>query len=108
MLDQRPPRMIGGSPMPDVYATISTAEEGTQEMLAGILELRAADPQQRQMLVAYTSRLGELRDAGVLEVGSGTGAVSRFLARLPGVRRVLGVDPSPVFVERAGELADDE
>ena len=77
-------------------------------MLASILELRAADPKQRQMLVAYTSRLGELRDADVLELGSGTGAVCRFLATLPGVRRVQGVDPSPVFVERARELADDE
>jgi ubiquinone/menaquinone biosynthesis C-methylase UbiE len=94
--------------MPDVYATISTAARETQEMLAGILELRAADPQQREMLVAYTSRLGELRDADVVEIGSGTGAVCRFLATLPGVRRVLGVDPSPVFGERARELAEDD
>jgi len=108
MLDERPRRIIRGSPMPDVYATISTAPQETQEMLASILELRAADPPQREMLVAYTSRLGALRDADVLEVGSGTGPVCRFLATLPGVRRVLGIDPSPVFVQRARELADDD
>ena len=93
--------------MPDVYATISTADQETQELLAGVLELRAADPQQRDMLRAYTAELGDLQDAEVLEVGCGTGAVCRFLATLPGVRSVLGIDPSPVFIERARELAGD-
>jgi SAM-dependent methyltransferase len=37
----------------------------------------------------------------VLEVGSGTGAISRFLADLPGVRRVTGIDPSPILVAHA-------
>jgi SAM-dependent methyltransferase len=37
----------------------------------------------------------------VLEVGSGTGAVSRFLAGLPGVAGMTGIDPSPILVERA-------
>ena len=68
--------------MPDVYATISTADQETQELLAGVLELRAADPQQRDMLRAYTAELGDLQDAEVLEVGCGTGAVCRFLATL--------------------------
>jgi ubiquinone/menaquinone biosynthesis C-methylase UbiE len=93
--------------MPDVYATISTAPRETQEMLAGILELRAADPQQRDLLVAYTGALIDLQDADVAEIGCGTGAVCRYLATLPGVRSVLGIDPSPVFVQRARELADD-
>jgi hypothetical protein len=35
-----------GVQMPDVYATISEADAATQERLATILELRAADPQQ--------------------------------------------------------------
>jgi ubiquinone/menaquinone biosynthesis C-methylase UbiE len=93
--------------MPDVYATISTAGRDIQELLAGILELRAADPQQREMLVAYTRGIDDLEDADVAEIGCGTGAVTRYLATLPGVRSVLGIDPSPVFIERARELADD-
>jgi ubiquinone/menaquinone biosynthesis C-methylase UbiE len=93
--------------MPDVYATIRTAARETQELLAGILELRAADPQQRELLVAYTRGLGDLEDADLAEIGCGTGAVCRYLATLPGARSVLGVDPSPVFIERARELADD-
>jgi ubiquinone/menaquinone biosynthesis C-methylase UbiE len=93
--------------MPDVYATIAEADRETLERLAAILELRAADPGQRRLLEEYTRELDGLEDADVLEVGCGTGPVSRYLATLPGVDRVVGVDPSPHFVERARELADD-
>jgi ubiquinone/menaquinone biosynthesis C-methylase UbiE len=72
-----------------------------------VLELRAADPQQRAMLVRYTAQIELPADAELLEVGCGTGPVSRFLSTLPGVAHVTGVDPSPLFVERARELAGD-
>ena len=41
----------------------------------------------------------------MLEIGCGTGAVTRVLAALPGVTEAVGVDPSPVFIARAGQLA---
>ena len=41
----------------------------------------------------------------MLEIGCGTGAVTRFLASLPQVAQALGVDASPVFITRARELA---
>jgi ubiquinone/menaquinone biosynthesis C-methylase UbiE len=93
--------------MPDVYATIAEADDELQERLAGVLELRAADPQQRAMLEEYTAAIELPGDAELLEVGCGTGAITRFLATLPGVGSVTGVDPSPLFVERARELAGD-
>jgi ubiquinone/menaquinone biosynthesis C-methylase UbiE len=93
--------------MPDVYATIAEADEELQERLAGVLELRAADPQQRAMLERYTAQIDLPAGAELLEVGCGTGAVSRFLTTLPGVAHVTGIDPSPLFVERARELAGD-
>ena len=39
--------------MPDPYASIGQADEALQARLAYVLELRAADPQQRAMAVAY-------------------------------------------------------
>ena len=88
-------------------AIIAEADVAMQERLASVLELRAADPQQRAMLEEYTGRL-ELPDGSeLLEVGCGTGAISRHLARLPGVAHVTGLEPSPLFVERARELAGD-
>jgi ubiquinone/menaquinone biosynthesis C-methylase UbiE len=93
--------------MADVYATIAQADQELQERLAGVLELRAADPQQRTMLEEYTAELQLPEAAELLEVGCGTGAICRFLTTLPGVGHVTGVDPSPLFVERARELAGD-
>jgi SAM-dependent methyltransferase len=91
--------------MPDVYATIAEVDVATQERLAGILELRAADPQQRAMLDSYLSEIEFSPAARVLEIGCGTGSVTRLLARRPGVAEAVGVDPSPVFIAKAGELA---
>jgi cyclopropane fatty-acyl-phospholipid synthase-like methyltransferase len=63
--------------MPDVYAAIAEVDVATQERLAAILELRAADPQQRAMLDSYLSEVGFPPAARVLEIGCGTGAVTR-------------------------------
>jgi ubiquinone/menaquinone biosynthesis C-methylase UbiE len=94
--------------MADVYAAITAADPEMQARIADVLELRAADPQQRAMLETYTADLDLPRDARILEIGCGTGAVSRFLARLPGVAAVVGVDPCELFIERAHELAREE
>jgi len=93
--------------MPDVYATIADADAELQGKLADVLELRAADPRQREMLEEYTAALALPDGAELLEVGCGTGAICRRLATLPGAGRVTGVDPSPLFVERARALAGD-
>jgi ubiquinone/menaquinone biosynthesis C-methylase UbiE len=45
--------------------------------------------------------------ARVLEVGCGTGVLTRRLARLPAVETVVGVDPAPALLEQARELAAD-
>jgi ubiquinone/menaquinone biosynthesis C-methylase UbiE len=90
--------------MPDPYASIAQADEALQKRLASVLELRAADPQQRAMLNAYLSEIQLPSAAIVLDVGCGTGAVTRVLAEIRGVSEVVGVDPSPIFVEKAREL----
>ena len=85
--------------MPDVYATITEAEPAVVEGLVDILELRANDPQQREMREAYLSDIEFPSDARVAEVGCGPGPVARALASRPGVGDVVGVDPSPIFIE---------
>jgi ubiquinone/menaquinone biosynthesis C-methylase UbiE len=91
--------------MPDVYATIETADEAVQERLAEVLELRAAEAAQQAMLEDYLGDLTLPDGARVLEVGCGTGVVARTVAVRPGIGEVVGLDPSPVFVERARRIA---
>ena len=93
-------------PVPDVYLTIGDAQPAIIEELARVLELRAADPQQQAMRDAYFSDLGLEDDARAVEVGCGTGAVTRALALRPETASVVGVDPSPGFLTIASELAD--
>jgi SAM-dependent methyltransferase len=92
--------------MPDVYTTIRETDRSIQERLADVLELRAADPRYRSMLDAYLSEIEFPAAAQVLEIGCGTGAVSRALAQRPSVAQVTGVDPSAVFIARARALAE--
>lgn len=90
--------------MPDVHATITQQPRALVENIATAMETRAASPQQRAMLEAYLAHVGFPPLARVLEVGCGTGPVSGVLARRPGVGEVIGVDPSPVLLERARAL----
>jgi ubiquinone/menaquinone biosynthesis C-methylase UbiE len=91
--------------MPDPYASIAQADASLQSRLADVLELRAADPQQRAMLERYIGEIQLPHGARALEVGCGTGFVSRRLAQLAEVGEIVGLDPSPVFLDRARELA---
>jgi len=91
--------------MADVYATIAEADREVQERLAAVLERRASDCQQQVMLRAYLADIELVHGAAVLDVGCGTGAVSRELALRPGVAAVVGIDPSAVFLATARKLA---
>jgi ubiquinone/menaquinone biosynthesis C-methylase UbiE len=92
--------------MPDVYVSIETADEAVLERLVEVLELRAAEPAQQAMLEDYLGDLPLPDGARVLEVGCGTGAVARMVAARPRVGTVVGLDPSPVFVDHARRLAE--
>jgi len=88
--------------MPDLYATICEVDPSVQERLADILEMRAVDPRQREMLASYLSEIDFRTDARVLEIGCGTGGVTRTLAQWPGISEAVGVDPSPWFAPFQG------
>jgi SAM-dependent methyltransferase len=90
--------------MSDVFAHIAEAPPDILEGIMTVLELRAADPQQRAMLATYLTDAAIAPEARVLEIGCGTGAVTRVLAVWPGVREAIGIDPSPALVGRARVL----
>ncbi len=101
--------------MTDVYARITEVDSAVLERLASAQEVRAASTQHAAMRESYWSdipfvdaaRSPEARvlEARVLEVGCGTGAVTRALAAWPGVAEVVGADPSPAFLAKARNAA---
>ena len=90
--------------MPDVYNTITSAEPALVQRIAQALEVRAADDQQKGMLGSYLAEIKFPVNARVIEVGCGTGPVSRRLAGWPNVGQVVGIDPSSAFVDKARQL----
>jgi ubiquinone/menaquinone biosynthesis C-methylase UbiE len=74
-------------------------------MIASVLELRASIPQQQEMLRTYLRDIDFPERAKVLEVGCGTGPISRVLAAWPNVGEVVGVDPSPYLIDKARTLS---
>ncbi len=92
--------------MPDIYASITAADPATLERLIAALELRAADLLRRGIIKDFISEITLPKEAKVVEVGCGTGAVTRFLADLPDVSQALGIDPSSAFIAKARELAE--
>ncbi|GAA0919097.1 methyltransferase domain-containing protein [Pseudonocardia zijingensis] len=90
--------------MPDVWSMVSRLDAATQERLADVLETRGADAQQQRMRDAFLADVGFPAGARVLDVGCGTGVLTRRLARRPGVASVVGVDVAPSLLERARSL----
>ena len=93
--------------MPDVYNTITSAEPTLVRRIAQALEVRGADPQQKNMLGSYLEEIEFPANARVIEIGCGTGPVSRRLAAWPNVAQVVGIDPSSIFIEKARQLSAD-
>ena len=93
--------------MPDVWNTFNELDASTQARLAEVLEIRAADSRQQAMRRAFLSSIDFPAAARVLEVGCGTGVLTRMLARCPGVADVVGLDRGLSLIERARELSAD-
>jgi len=75
--------------------------------LAGRLELRAKVQDEVEARAAYLDLLGVRAGERVLDVGCGSGVVTRDMARRIGpAGRAVGIDPSPQFLVVARELAE--
>nr|WP_256439839.1 methyltransferase domain-containing protein [Ruegeria sp. R13_0] len=65
------------------------------------MESRCQDPAQVAMRQAYLADLELPKNASAIELGSGTGHVTKDLIAIAGAATALGVEPSPVMVARA-------
>jgi ubiquinone/menaquinone biosynthesis C-methylase UbiE len=94
--------------MSDIYAKITSIDRAVLTNIASVLETRALDVQQKEMLETYLSDINFPDNARVLEIGCGTGPVIRRFAKHEKVCQAIGLDPSPVFLEQAKALASQD
>ena len=92
--------------MPDPYATIAQADSAVQTVIADAMETRSGEAAQVAMRRSYLSEVTLPKGARAADFGSGTGHLARDLIEVFGCAEALGVDPSPVMVERARSLHD--
>ena len=93
--------------MPDLFAIINDVPPEMVDVVANVLETRAAIPSQQEMLDSYLAEIDIPEGASVLEIGCGTGPVCRTLSKLDKVSNVVGVDPSDRLLARAKDLSSD-
>lgn len=91
--------------MPDVWTNFNDLDASTQRRLAEVLETRGSAAAQQAMRWDFLAAIGFPTGARVLDVGSGTGTLTRRLGRWPGVASVTGVDPGTSLIEQARQLA---
>ncbi|MEO1191362.1 MAG: methyltransferase domain-containing protein [Pseudomonadota bacterium] len=94
--------------MPDPYADLGAQETALQERIADAMEARCLEPAQRAIREAYLGSLDLPAGARALELGSGTGHVTKDLLDLAGAASAQGLEPSPVMVARAQKTFGEE
>ncbi len=90
--------------MSDPYSDLGAQNEALQERIAGAMEARCLEPAQVAIRKAYMNDISVTEGARALELGSGTGHVTRDLLDIPGVASAHGIEPSPIMVNRAREV----
>lgn len=91
--------------MPDPFTHVTHLAQEQLDFWVENLERRASQPSLRAMLDAYLAEIAFPPRARVLEVGCGTGPITRVLASHASVGAAVGVDPSRAFIRKARELA---
>ena len=98
-----------GASTSDVWGRTSDIDESALAVMAARLENRAKHPFFRGVIADYIRALELKLIANVIEVGCGTGVVSRRLAATPCFRgTIVATDMSPYLIEIARRHAEDE
>ena len=94
--------------MSDPYSNLAQQQQDIQTRIADAMEARCLEPAQIAIRQDYLADLSLPADAYAVEFGSGTGHVTRDLLDMAGAATALGIEPSPVMVDRAKANFADE
>jgi arsenite methyltransferase len=100
---------MAGANTSDVWGRTSDIDESALAVMAARLENRAKHPFFRGAIADYIGALDLPPIDRVIEIGCGTGIVSRRLAATPGFRgTIIATDMSPYLIEIARRQAGEE
>ena len=94
--------------MADPYSDLGAQDAALQQRIADAMEARCLEPAQIAIRKAYLGNLELAEDARALELGSGTGHVTKDLLDIAGAATADGIEPSPVMVARAQKSFGDD
>jgi arsenite methyltransferase len=89
-----------------VTSLIARIKEQPREVLDAIatsMNVRASEAGMRAICARYMAQIALPAGASVLEVGCGNGAATRLILQHVRPARLVGIDPSPVFIDMAAE-----
>jgi ubiquinone/menaquinone biosynthesis C-methylase UbiE len=96
-------------PAVDVYRITNELDDPTLDVMIARLETRGRQPRFVQMMHEYLDAMTIARAGRMLDLGCGTGVVSRAIARREGFGgRVLGLDISPYLIAAAERFAKQD
>lgn len=87
--------------MSDPYADLGNADRDVQTAIADAMDARSVDAAQIEMRRSYLAEITLPEGAIAVEMGSGTGHVTRDMIDIAGVTEALGIEPAALMVERA-------
>jgi 2-polyprenyl-3-methyl-5-hydroxy-6-metoxy-1,4-benzoquinol methylase len=100
---------MAGASTSDIWGRTSDIDESALAVMAARLENRAKHPFFSSVIADYIGALDLKSIANVMEIGCGTGIVSRRLAATPGFRgTIVATDMSPYLIEIARRHVKDE
>lgn len=93
--------------MTDLLTRIEDQPPEVLDVIARSMSIRAAEPAMQSICARYMREIG-VQDAHVLEVGCGNGAVTQLIMQHLRPTRLLGIDPSSLFIKMANETFNGE
>ena len=87
--------------MTGLLARINEQPRDVLDAIAASMNVRASEPAMQAICARYMAQISLPVGARVLEIGCGNGAATKLIMQHMGPAQLVGIDPSPVFIEMA-------
>jgi ubiquinone/menaquinone biosynthesis C-methylase UbiE len=89
--------------MTDLITRIAEQPREVLDIIAASMNVRASEPAMQAICARYMTQIALPDGARALEVGCGNGAATKLIMRHVSPARLIGIDPSSVFIDMARE-----